>query len=134
MNADPVEAQVRVRYVETDQMSVAHHANYLAWFEVGRTEWCRAKGFTYRDLETKEGILLMVAEVRCRYKSPARYDDVLTIRTQVNNFKKRLITFGYEILNAATREVVAAGESVHVVTDRNGRVRSLPEKYVRFFS
>lgn len=114
-------------------MSVAHHANYLAWFEVGRTEWCRSKGFTYRDLEAKEGILLMVAEIRCRYKSPARYDDELTIRTRVHSFKKRIITFGYEIVNKVTRELVAAGESVHVVTDRDGRVRSLPEKYAKFF-
>jgi acyl-CoA thioester hydrolase len=114
-------------------MSVAHHANYLAWFEVGRTEWCRANGFAYRDLEVQEGILLMVAEARCRYKAPAHYDDVLSIRTQVNSFKKRIIAFGYEIVNAATRELVATGETIHAVTDRKGRVRSLPDKYAAFF-
>jgi acyl-CoA thioester hydrolase len=127
------ETQIRVRYVETDQMGVAHHSNYLAWFEVGRTEWCRANGFTYHSMEREDGILLMVADVYCRYKSPARYDDVLVIRTHVEAFKKRVIVFGYEIIRQPTGELLATGETTHAVTDVHGHLRSLPDKYARYF-
>jgi acyl-CoA thioester hydrolase len=128
-----VETTLRVRYAETDQMGIAYYANYLAWFEVGRTEWCRATGFTYRDMEQHEGILLMVAEAHCRYKSPARYDDVLIIKTKVNSFKKRLIVFGYEVLDHASGQLLATGETTHTITDIEGRLRSLPEKYFKYF-
>lgn len=128
-----VETQIRVRYAETDQMSIAYYANYLAWFEVGRADWCRAIGFTYRTMEQEDGIFLMVADAHCRYKAPARYDDVLTIRTRVASFKKRLIVFKYEIINHATGELLAAGETTHTITDRQGRLRSLPEKYFKYF-
>ncbi|MBZ5554449.1 MAG: acyl-CoA thioesterase [Acidobacteriia bacterium] len=133
MSKQIVETTLRVRYAETDQMGIAYYANYLAWFEVGRAEWCRATGFTYHELEQREGIYLMVADAHCRYKAPARYDDVLVIKTKVNSFKKRLIVFEYEILNHASGQLLATGETTHTITDAEGRLRSLPEKYSRYF-
>ncbi|MGB7622834.1 MAG: thioesterase family protein [Terriglobia bacterium] len=128
-----IETTLRVRYAETDQMGIAYYANYLAWFEVGRTEWCRATGFTYREMEQLEGIYVRVADAHCRYKTPARYDDVLRIKTKINSFKKRLIVFGYEIYNQASGELLATGETTHTISDAQGHLRSLPEKYLRYF-
>jgi len=133
MSTHSVDTTLRVRYAETDQMGIAYYANYLAWFEVGRTEWCRAAGFTYREMEQHDGILLMVADAHCRYKAPARYDDVLIIRTRIHAFKKRVIVFGYEVLNQDTGELLATGETTHTITDTKGRLRSLPEKYFKYF-
>ena len=76
-----VEARLRVRYAETDQMGMVYHANYLVWMEVGRVEYCRASGVRYRDLE-QEGILLAVVEAHCRYLSPALYDEEVVVRTE----------------------------------------------------
>ncbi|MCA1590122.1 MAG: acyl-CoA thioesterase [Acidobacteria bacterium] len=72
------ETEIRVRYAETDQMGIVHHANYLIWFEAGRSEFCRARGFSYKEMEEEDQALLVVAESYVRYKSPAHYDDILT--------------------------------------------------------
>ena len=80
------EARVRVRYAETDQMGVSYNANYFIWFEVGRNQHCIECGFSYRDMEKETGLFLIVAEARCRYKTPARYDDELLIKTRINEF------------------------------------------------
>jgi len=123
------ETLVRVRYSETDKMGVVYHANYLIWFEIGRTEFCRARGFSYRDMEEDDNAFLVVAESYCRYKAPAYYDDELLIRTHVTELRKRSLRFGYEIVRASDGVVIAEGETGHVVTDGNGRVRSFPEGY-----
>ena len=120
------EALLRVRYAETDKMGVVYHANYLVWFEIGRTEFCRARGFSYREMEENENSFLVVAESYCRYKAPAYYDDELIVRTRVTELRRRSLRFGYEILRASDGTVIAEGETGHVVTDSNGRVRSLP--------
>jgi acyl-CoA thioester hydrolase len=120
------DAYLRVRYAETDKMGVVYHANYLIWFEIGRTEFCRARGFSYRDMEENENSFLVVAESYCRYKAPAYYDDELIVRTRVTELRRRSLRFGYEILRASDGTVIAEGETGHVVTDANGRVRSLP--------
>lgn len=125
---DHVDISVRVRYAETDQMGVAYYANHLVWFELGRTELFRRRGYVYRELEEQEGYFLIVAEVRCRYHSPARYDEVLTVRTRVKEARTRVVAFTYEILAEDGRKV-ASGETLHVVTDRQGRPHTLPEKY-----
>lgn len=124
---------IRVRYAETDQMGVVYYANYLVWFEVGRAELCRHLGFEYRQMEVEDDTFIVVAEASCRYKRPARYDDVLTIRTRVANFQRRTIRFGYEIFNQASGELIATGETLHVICDRQGRTKSLPEKYRKYF-
>src|SRR5271166_6478664 len=81
------EAQVRVRYAETDQMGVVYHSNYIIWFEVGRVELLRQLGFTYREMESQDALNLAVVEARCRFKAPALYDDLITIRTEVINVR-----------------------------------------------
>lgn len=120
------EAVLRVRYAETDKMGVVYHANYLVWFEIGRTEFCRARGFSYRDMEENENAFLVVAESYCRYKAPAYYDDELIVRTHITELRRRSLRFGYEVVRVADGVVIAEGETGHVVTDGNGRVRTLP--------
>jgi acyl-CoA thioester hydrolase len=128
------ETLVRVRYSETDKMGLVYHANYLVWFEIGRTEYCRSRGLSYREMEENDGAFLVVAESYCRYKAPAYYDDQLLVRTQVTELRKRSLRFGYEIIRVSDGAVVAEGETGHVVTDHNGRVRSFPEGYQRLLS
>lgn len=120
------EALLRVRYSETDKMGVVYHANYLIWFEIGRTEFCRARGFSYRDMEENENSFLVVAESYCRYKAAAYYDDELIVRTHITELRRRSLRFGYEIIRVPDGTIIAEGETGHVVTDANGRVRSLP--------
>ncbi|HEX8097934.1 MAG TPA: thioesterase family protein [Pyrinomonadaceae bacterium] len=123
------ETILRVRYAETDKMGRVYHANYLVWFEIGRTEFCRARGFSYRDMEENEGAFLVVAESYCRYKAPAFYDDELIVRTHITELRRRSLRFGYEIIRLSDGQIIAEGETGHVVTDSNGRVRSFPEGY-----
>ena len=122
------ETQVRVRYAETDQMGIAHHANYRIWFEAGRSELCRARGFSYKEMEEEEA-LMVVAESYCRYKSPAYYEDVLTIRTKVDEIRSRSLRFIYEVHRVSDNTLIAEGETLHVVTDKDKKVRLLPEVY-----
>ena len=119
--------ELRVRYAETDQMRVAHHASYLVWFEAARTEFIRARGRSYADVE-KAGWLLMVVEAQCRYRRPARYDDVLVIRTRLRTLGRATLSFGYQVARRADGEVLADGYTVHAVVDRTGRARRVPEE------
>jgi acyl-CoA thioester hydrolase len=123
------ETTIRVRYAETDRMGVVYHANYLVWFEIGRTEFCRARGFAYKDMEENDNAYLVVAESYCRYKAPALYDDELVVRTHITELRRRSVRFGYEVYRPADGTIIAEGETGHVVTDRNSRVITLPESY-----
>jgi len=123
------ETLLRVRYAETDKMGIVYYANYLVWFEIGRTEFCRARGFSYRDMEENEDAFLVVAESYCRYKAAAFYDDELLVRTHITEMRKRSLRFGYEIVRAGDGQIIAEGETGHVVTDASGRVRSFPDGY-----
>jgi len=125
---DAVDFDVRVRYVDTDQMAVVHHGNYILWFEVGRTEFCRSRGFTYRDLEDM-GYRLMITDLRCLYRKAVRYDEVVTVRTRVKDLKRRMVTFGYEILCKETGTPVAEGETRHICLDRSDKSRTIPEHF-----
>src|SRR6266536_2360945 len=125
------ETLLRVRYSETDKMGIAYYANYLIWFEIGRAEYCRARGFSYRDMEENDDAFLVVAESYCRYKAPAYYDDELLIRTHITELRRRSLRFGYEIVRASDGQVISEGETGHVVTDSSGRVRSFPEGYAK---
>jgi acyl-CoA thioester hydrolase len=125
------ETFLRVRYSETDKMGIVYYANYLIWFEIGRTEFCRARGFSYRDMEENEDAFLVVAESYCRYKAPAYYDDELLIRTHITELRRRSLRFGYEIVRVSDDQIIAEGETGHVVTDATGRVRSFPEGYAQ---
>ena len=123
------ETEIRVRYAETDQMGIVHHANFLVWFETGRSELCRSCGFSYKQMEEQDNALMVVAESYCRYKSPAYYEDVLTIRTKVIEVRSRSLRFFYEIHRSSDDMLIAEGETLHVVTDKNKKVRSLPSTY-----
>jgi acyl-CoA thioester hydrolase len=131
---DFVDTVVNVRYAETDQMGIVHHANYLVWFEVGRVAWCRARGFRYRDLETEHGRMLVVAEVTCRYKTPACFEDDIVVRTAVGSAGGKVIKFIYEIRKQSDEKLLAVGESTHVVTDRAFRPARLPAHIQEVFA
>jgi len=130
----PVTTEVRVRYAETDQMGIVYYANYLVWFELGRVEVLRALGLTYQQLESKHGCILPVVSARCRYRSPARYDDEILIETRPSMMRGSVIKFAYEIYRkpgqgAKERKLLAEGETVHVVCDDQLQRKPLPEKY-----
>jgi acyl-CoA thioester hydrolase len=122
---------VRVRYAETDQMGVVYHANYLIWMEVARVDYCRASGFHYRDMERNDGVLLAVAEANCRFLSPARFDDEVSIVTTIADANARFVTFHYE-LNSSERKL-AEGRTRHVFLNRELRPIRLPQKYAALF-
>jgi acyl-CoA thioester hydrolase len=130
---DYAEATIRVRYAETDQMGVVYYGNYFTWFEVARVEMCRQLGFEYKQMEIEDDSFIVVAEAQCRYKRPARFDDVLVIRTRVTESQRRTVRFSYEVLNQESGELIATGETLHVICDRLGRPKSLPVKYRKYF-
>lgn len=125
---------LRVRYAETDKMGVVYHANYLVWFEIGRTEYCRERGFAYREMEENDDSFLVVVESYCRYKAPAHYDDELMIRTRITELRRRSLRFGYEVVRVSDGKIIAEGETGHVVTTKDGRVRSFPPHYGKLLS
>src|SRR3954447_4271665 len=118
------EITIRVRYAETDRMGLLHHANYLVYFEQARTELLRAQGIAYKDLED-QGFLLVLTKVQVRYRSPARYDDVLILRTTVVRTTLVKIEHRYEVLRDGT--LLAEGETTLGCVDREGKVQALPE-------
>ena len=124
MNEHTIE--LRVRYEETDQMGVAYYANYLVWFEVARTEFFRAKGIVYRQIEEKDKISLPVVEAHCRYRSPLKYDDMATIITKIANIGPTRITFDYEVTSGS--KVVATGSTKHAFVNGKGTPVPVPEK------
>ena len=115
-----VESRIRVRYKETDQMGIAHHSNYIVWFEIGRTDLCRATGFSYSAIEER-GFILVVTEVTCRYRVPFRYDDEVLIRTAVAETTSRSMRFAYELRDSSGANVCATGSSNHLWLDRETR-------------
>jgi acyl-CoA thioester hydrolase len=118
------EISIRVRYAETDRMGLLHHANYLVYFEQGRTELLRARGLSYRDLED-QGYLLVLTRIQVRYRSPARYDDLLTLRTTVLRTTTVKIEHQYELFRDGV--LLAEGQSTLGCVNREGRVQALPK-------
>jgi acyl-CoA thioester hydrolase len=120
---------VRVRYAETDQMGVVYYANYLVWFEVGRVELMRALGAEYKKMEAEDDCHIVVADAQCRYHHPARYDEVLRIRTRVAESRNRTVRFAYEVFRDPDGALLATGSTTHVICGSNGRPKTLPHKY-----
>lgn len=118
---------VRVRYAETDQMGVVYHANYLVWFEVGRTDLLRSQGWTYREMEAT-GVRLPVLEAHCEYRRSARYDDELEVHTRGRLLSPVRLEFSYEIRHKADQSVVASGYTRHAGVDLEGRPCRLPAR------
>jgi acyl-CoA thioester hydrolase len=131
--------RLRVRYAETDQMGVVYHANYLIWFEIGRVELMRELGFSYATLETEDGCGLPVAEVICRYRTPARYDDELELETSLTSLRGPVLKFSYKLRRTAldgdsrlalADDLLAEASSTHVVVGRDLKSCVLPDRYV----
>ena len=115
---------IRVRYAETDAMGVVHHAVYPVWMELGRSDLLRSMGQGYAEWE-EQGVFMAVGELRVKYRAPARYDELVAVRTWVKAAGRRKVVFGYEVSRDGVR--LAEGESVHLVTGPDGRSRVLPE-------
>ena len=118
--------QLRVRYAETDQMGVAHHANYLIWCEQARTDHMRNLGVRYRDLE-EFGVRLPVVDAAIRYRLPARYDEGLTVRCWVRDASSRRVTFGYAIERTSDGTLLATATTSLIAVDSSHTIRHLPE-------
>jgi acyl-CoA thioester hydrolase len=127
------ESRLRVRYAETDQMGMVYHANHFIWFEIGRVELMRQLGFAYRDMEQEHECFIPVVDARCRYKAPARYDDEIIIRTHLKNVRDSVIHFGYELVRASDGEVLAEGETTHMVVDAKMKAATLPPAFLKTF-
>jgi len=126
-----IETTFRVRYAETDQMGIVHHASYVVWLEEGRSQWMRAYGNSYAQFE-KEGLLLVVSELCLRYKQPARYDQRVTIRCWVESVRSRQIQFNYEVVDAETGAVFVDGHTQHICLDREGKVTRISDYWQGF--
>lgn len=120
----PVPAPIRVTYGDTDAMGQAYYGNYLRWFEIGRAEWFRAGGMTYREVE-RGGLFLPVLEAHCAYRKPAFYDDLLTIATTFKFSGPARLRFDYEILRQ--EEILAVGYTVHACVSRERKVLKPPD-------
>src|SRR5215510_2824187 len=127
------DATIRVRYAETDQMGVVYHSNYLIWFEIGRVEFMRALGFEYKLMESEDNCYIVVAEVSCRYLHPARYDELVRVRTRIAQAGNRVVKYFYELLRDSDGALLATGATTHVICGRDGKPKSLPEKYRKKF-
>ncbi|HJV23029.1 MAG TPA: thioesterase family protein [Holophagaceae bacterium] len=117
-------SEIRVRYAETDQMGIVHHANYVVWLELGRSDWMRARGKGYAEIEAA-GFRLVVNGVQVHYRAPARYDELVQVRTHLKEAGRRKVVFGYVVERDGQK--LAEGESVHLVADDQGRAAVLPE-------
>ena len=124
------ESRLRVRYAETDQMGIVYHANHFIWFEVGRVEFLRQLGFSYRDMERDDNCLIAVVDARCRYRAPAVYDDEIVIRTHIKNVRESMVHFGYELRRAGDGTLLAEGETTHIVVNSENKISAFPKKYM----
>ena len=123
---------VRVRYAETDKMGVVYYSYYLVWFEVGRTDWLRQTGWSYREMEA-DGLALPVTEAHCEYRQSAKYDDEIDIRTRASKASGVRIQFDYEVVRRGDGVVIATGRTVHATIDRQGRPVRLPDRVKDLF-
>ncbi len=124
---------LRVRYPEVDRMGVAHHASHFVWFEIGRTELMRGLGVSYAQLED-DGIYLPVIEATCSYRAPARYDDVLRVRTEIARASAVRVSFDYRIERESDGSLLATGSTSHAAVDRRGRPWRLPVRILELLA
>lgn len=122
--------RVRVIYADTDAMGIVYYANYLKWFETGRTELMRSMSISSSDLEASE-CYLPVSEAYCHYLSPARYDDVLTIETEIAYIGRASIRFNYAVVDESSERKMAEGYTLHAFTDEEGRIKRIPADIVK---
>jgi acyl-CoA thioester hydrolase len=127
------ETRIRVRYAETDQMGVVYHSNHFIWFEVGRVELLRQLGFSYKEMEAQDDCFIAVVDARCRYRAPVHYDDEVVVRTYLKHVREKVIHFGYELVRADGAQLLAEGETTHIVANAQMKPRALPDKYMKVF-
>jgi len=122
---------VRVRYAETDAMGIVHHAVYPVWMELGRSDLLRQLGQSYAEWE-RRGVMMSVAELRVRYRAPARYDELVQVRTSIKEAGRRKVVFAYRVIRGDTR--LAEGETIHIVTGRDGHAQAMPHDLLDLIS
>jgi acyl-CoA thioester hydrolase len=127
------EARLRVIYGDTDQMGVVYYANYLRYFELARSEFFRAHGGSYVEMEAS-GLMLPVVEATCRYQAPARYDDLLVIGTEVQEVSRVRLTFAYQVTRDGETNLLCTGTTVHACMGKNGRPARLPDWVAKLVS
>ncbi len=125
--------EVRVRYADTDQMGVVYYANYLVWLEVARTEFLRSLGIDYRNIEKEKQLVLPVVEAYCKYKAPARYDEIIMIRIKVSQVKNSSLRFDYSLFNKENNELLAVAYTTHVFIDKDRRPVRMPKEIQNMF-
>ncbi len=130
--AEVLETTFHVRFAETDLMGIVHHSEYVVWMEEGRSDYMRRKGFTFDKWE-QAGIGFAVSELNLRYHAPAHYGERVTVRTWIEALRSRQIMFGYEIVNADTRQQLATGTVKLIFVDGQNQVRTLPLEVQRIF-
>ena len=122
------ETTFRVRYAETDQMGIVHHASYVVWLEEGRSNWMRAHGSSYTQFE-REGLLLAVSELKVSFRQAARYDQPVTVRCWVEQVRSRQLQFSYEIIDPETGQILVTAYTKHICINRNGQVTNIPDRW-----
>jgi acyl-CoA thioester hydrolase len=123
---DQHEIQIRVRYAETDAMGFLHHANYFVYFELGRTELLRAQGGNYREME-EQGLFMVVVSLECKFRKPAGYDDLLTLRTRIAKVSAAKLEHSYQVYRGDT--LLTEARSVLACVDRAGNVQRIPDAF-----
>jgi acyl-CoA thioester hydrolase len=123
-----VKTEIRVIYGDTDQMGVVYYANYLRYFEAGRNEYLRAHGARYRDMEARHRVVLPVVDAQISYKSPARYDDLLVVETDVTKLGRASVRFEYRVVRG--EDLLATGHTIHACVGPEGNVTALPAEVV----
>ena len=125
MNMGPHRIETRVTYAETDAMGIVYYANYLRWFEMGRTELMRAAGIAYKEIED-QGVYLPASEVFCKYHVSAKYDDIIIIETSIEFLKRASMQFAYRLRRKADGVDLVTGWTLHAFTDREGKIVRVP--------
>jgi acyl-CoA thioester hydrolase len=133
MSNNIIETTFHVRYAETDQMGLVHHAAYVVWLEEGRSQWMRAHGSSYAQFE-QEGLKLAVSELHIRYRQAAYYDQEVTVRCWIEEVRSRQVQFGYEVVDAESGAVLAEAQTKLIYLDQQGKVTKIPEKWQTFLS
>jgi acyl-CoA thioester hydrolase len=118
--------ECRVIYGDTDSGGVVYYGNYLRYYEEGRTEFLRANGLTYRELED-EGFILPVVECYSRYKAPAKYDDLIQVKTTLSEVKQVSCRFDYRIVNKVSGQLLVKGHTINAVVNRAGKLTKMPQ-------
>src|SRR5512133_1308345 len=133
MDNEPMESitELRVRYAETDAMGIVHHAVYPVWMELGRSDFLRELGQSYSEWEA-QGVMMSVGELQVKYRVPAKYDELVEVRTRLAEAGRRKVVFAYEILRDGVK--LAEGQTIHLVTGPDGRSRVLPDHLLEWIS